>query len=48
MRLPEMGASAFDQGDIGATLATEFVTETGDELEATGAATDDDDAWLTR
>jgi len=44
VRLPEMRSPTFDQSNVGTSLAAEFVAETSDEFESTGAAADDDDA----
>lgn len=43
VRFPEVGSTALDQRDFRATLATQGIAKTRDELEAAGAATDDDD-----
>jgi hypothetical protein len=42
--LPEVGAAAFDERDVGTTSTTEFVAEPSDEFESAGATADDDDA----
>ena len=42
-RLPDMNGTAIHQGDGGASLATQFMTQPGRQLQATGAAADDYD-----
>ena len=42
--LPEVGAPAFDERDIGTTPTTEFVAEPRDEFESAGATANNDDA----
>ena len=42
-RLPEMGAAAFDEGDVRDAALAERVAEMGDEFEPGRAASDDDD-----
>jgi hypothetical protein len=42
--LPEVGATTFDEGDVGTAATTEFVAESGDEFESASATADDDDA----
>src|SRR6185437_4664304 len=45
--LPDMRALAVEQGDPGAPMPAEAAAEPGRELEAAGAAADDDDAmWV--
>lgn len=43
-RLPEVGARAVDERDLGALLLAEGVAEARGELKAAGASADDDDA----
>jgi len=48
VRLPEMRSSTFDQSNVSASVAAEFVAETSDEFESAGAAADHDDARFAR
>jgi hypothetical protein len=41
-------SSTFDQGDVSASLAAEFVAEPSHELQSPGAAADDDDTRFAR
>src|SRR3978361_2319392 len=43
-RLPQMGAGALHQGDVGLSVSPELVAEPCDEFQSGSAATDDDDA----